>query len=755
MGTVNLEKSSESNKKFVVEIDNNTTNTEFSNMKSLTPNKSIRFEESIKNLNNIDKEIYTKQSNLNDVIYKKVKDLRSNLPPQCDYNVKFLGVTLVDGASLAQSTENYKNSLNKDTVIKNNDNKSLSMVMNNILHKNIDINDSYNAPVTISSKLKVDDNSIKNTDLCPINNCVCCKGMTNDLEVNTFQLLQEHFSNKLRDFQSTCCKSTCIKPNDEQMLLSSMFDKVKTVISENIKTIICKCPHETQLDNSWNRAYSLLQEYLKMKMKRAQCFCDISIPTKDKFNDNLHQQMLTNICNLIENDFNRIKRLCKCNDGNASNYMIFSPENATCLVENVIKDETIKETLIQNLGAINSIITDSQNETHDDISKCDVGAQLSIQYFTKNKSCNGIANESVDTQTMYNVDQSYFMLNECECSHKKNLTVSRNEVLVSCCQNLTKCNTNEVFTNTIFNRPSRPISIENNEILNIINGTEKKKIEENEIEDASVNKDNIYNNEIKGSLSKVYVDTNLPYIGCTLHCSCANGFGGSVCRKGFVDDNNEQLKSLYDSFLKKKATNENYYKKIIEETYTSPPQLTTINVNDQIEVSSKIEQEIKSKSDNLSFSCETADVDECEDLVLKNSANITLLKESAIMNTEDKYDITSISPNKSIQETSNKHDVAVINTHSSINCNASGSGNAILFPIKTVSKTKLSESVFGSIDFNDADAVGSDNCECKKVPLCHVKMLVENIENTLLHKKCTCNFSPKICPIHSYEQETI
>ncbi|KAJ8734038.1 hypothetical protein PYW07_014589 [Mythimna separata] len=44
----------------------------------------------------------------------------------------------------------------------------------------------------------------------------------------------------------------------------------------------------------------------------------------------------------------------------------------------------------------------------------------------------------------------------------------------------------------------------------------------------------------------------------------------------------------------------------------------------------------------------------------------------------------------------------------------------------------------------------SECCVCDKVPICHVKMLVEHIEKNLVECKCTCDsLISKVCPIHA------
>ncbi|XP_059049333.1 ATP-binding cassette sub-family C member 4-like [Achroia grisella] len=162
----------------------------------------------------------------------------------------------------------------------------------------------------------IDSQSFKGTIVDKHEMCVCCNknnfDESRDLELNTFHLLKEHLKDRLEEFRQSACKSSCISSDEQEKIFSTIFQRVKQVISDSTNNIICKCAEDeyssSSSQGSWNRAYILLQEYLNTKIKRVQCFC-VPLQANEK---SVLPNVLDRICNLIENDFDRVKKLCKC-----------------------------------------------------------------------------------------------------------------------------------------------------------------------------------------------------------------------------------------------------------------------------------------------------------------------------------------------------------------------------------------------------------------------------------------------------------
>ncbi|KAF9419223.1 hypothetical protein HW555_004150 [Spodoptera exigua] len=90
--------------------------------------------------------------------------------------------------------------------------------------------------------------------------CVCCNNIYNlddskDLEVNAFHLLEDHLKGKLEEFKSFTCKSSCIPPEEEQKLFSAILQRVKQDILVSPKefpekdTNIDQIMHDKEIQN--------------------------------------------------------------------------------------------------------------------------------------------------------------------------------------------------------------------------------------------------------------------------------------------------------------------------------------------------------------------------------------------------------------------------------------------------------------------------------------------------------------------------
>nr|UAX26432.1 ATP-binding cassette C subfamily [Galleria mellonella] len=232
--------------------------------------------------------------------------------------------------------------------------------------------------------------------------CVCCNDNkfdnSRDLEVNTFHLLEEHLKNRLEEFRQSSCKSSCISLDEQEKIFSTIFQRVKQIISDSSNKIICKCLDEEPSLGSWNRAYCLLQEYLKTKIKRVGCCC-VSFQNEEKF----VPDVLDQVCHLIENDFERLKSLCKCkNTVNKSeeNYLMTQNE----LPERDINNDSYNHyPLSKNLDT--SSIVD-QNYNTNKLSKLNspiilaqnISAQVPSNLEMKTKSCDAMERKNKNVQ---------------------------------------------------------------------------------------------------------------------------------------------------------------------------------------------------------------------------------------------------------------------------------------------------------------------------------------------------------------------
>ncbi|CAB3237242.1 unnamed protein product [Arctia plantaginis] len=289
------------------------------------------------------------------------------VPNNLDYYVKFLGVTLVD--TMSKNTKNaVTNSHDKSSLCKeiyNNSHKDASQsdrpksatpqseksksetskssrdtnkyAMGNIVTdtskklkkceckakfdelKKIIIgifNDQIKRKNTNHLDIALDSQSLS-CQVDTLSSCVCCNkkqvDCTKDLEVNTFDLLEAHLKEKIKEFKISSCQSSCISAEEEEKIFHTILKRVKQVISD--------CANELRYNESgglldtskgsWQRAYGLLQEYLKMKIKRAQC-----LPLINEDKDVILSDILEKVCGLIESDFEKLKDMCKCEKNN-------------------------------------------------------------------------------------------------------------------------------------------------------------------------------------------------------------------------------------------------------------------------------------------------------------------------------------------------------------------------------------------------------------------------------------------------------
>ncbi|XP_052753897.1 ATP-binding cassette sub-family C member 4-like [Galleria mellonella] len=362
----------------------------------------------------------------------KMKDL---FPSNSQYyNIKFLGVTLANTNSQCilhdEYTLNVKNNKNilknnetMNEVCYNNKDQSIKEEYRNI---NVDQRDEHLLACNCNIKFNefkyftgeklskqrvnfyenekaVESQSFNDNVIIDKHEmCVCCNDNkfdnSRDLEVNTFHLLEEHLKNRLEEFRQSSCKSSCISLDEQEKIFSTIFQRVKQIISDSSNKIICKCLDEEPSLGSWNRAYCLLQEYLKTKIKRVGCCC-VSFQNEEKF----VPDVLDQVCHLIENDFERLKSLCKCkNTVNKSeeNYLMTQNE----LPERDINNDSYNHyPLSKNLDT--SSIVD-QNYNTNKLSKLNspiilaqnISAQVPSNLEMKTKSCDAMERKNKNVQ---------------------------------------------------------------------------------------------------------------------------------------------------------------------------------------------------------------------------------------------------------------------------------------------------------------------------------------------------------------------
>ncbi|CAG5018103.1 unnamed protein product [Parnassius apollo] len=234
--------------------------------------------------------------------------------PDSHYNVKFLGVTLNNDTSNRTSCDITNNLLSNKNCLKA-ENTQINNV--NLYNENkTKLNyDSYNNFKELNNvTYDIYNRSIKSFD--NNNECTCCnkndEDESNDLEINTFELLIEYFKKKLEDIKLSTSISANL-PLKEDILYSDILKRIKEIILEKSTEITCKCLKDSQIDKSeisWRRACGLLQEYLRSKIKKIKCSCSINVKNSDK----VVHEILENICELIEYDFRQLKKIYNHNN---------------------------------------------------------------------------------------------------------------------------------------------------------------------------------------------------------------------------------------------------------------------------------------------------------------------------------------------------------------------------------------------------------------------------------------------------------
>ncbi|XP_047523313.1 uncharacterized protein LOC125061763 isoform X1 [Pieris napi] len=646
MGAVNLDKSDENVCKCIPDnVTNTSDNSPLRKFKCISANLCACKEVDKEKPHEKKSQIYT--VNVTDQTYEssikeagiqkdsfidkivKDSDLFSN---DCEYDIKFLGATLTD----YRNTHHEMKSRNEPVP----DTKNLNRTSNKDKFSRTDTYDNlrrlFDSDIIKCDKVERADSVSKPTK----ESCICCNDteQQEDLECNTFNLLEDYLRDRLNQFK-TSCKSSCIQPKDEEKLYSTVLNKVKDFISINTDKVSCKCLKACEGDDRWTRVYGLLQEYLNMKIQRVQCTC----PQREE--PSALPNVLDEVTNLINNDFKKLKDLCVCERKRPDD------EPATKASVRFSEKETVQ--------------TPDKKEMSSFTTNVDV----------LNTSCSPIP--SIDNR----------------------VNVETVEKVTSCKLNnlyVTDCKCRNAFTEPCF------LGVAVNE--------------ETEIPSLS-------NVDMKSSTTSKGVYSNIelkqPYIGYTLNCSCDN-YLGCVCTKSLVQTNDNKINLLWNSFSK-------VYPEKLSYIMRAVPLIKSEHNSFGKEFLSYTTQDLKDDEyfDITESECQTQTSIGGE-IALKKSADV-IDKSNNDTNTEVKGNESS-SSHQSFVTVPNDEDILT---------NKNTLYNSLFLPVDNL----------GSIKSDSSSK--SNGCECNMVPICHIKLLVENIEYNLKNSNCICDaMSSQVCPIH-------
>ncbi|XP_063833036.1 uncharacterized protein LOC135082195 [Ostrinia nubilalis] len=558
----------------------------------------------------------------------------------------------------------------------------------------------------------LDTQSLKDTT--EKDSCVCCNvakiDESKELELNAFHLLETHLREKLEEFKLSNCKSCCIPPKEEEKLFSAILQRVKQIITDSTSVIACKCAPKIPAEGSWHRAYMLLQEYLKIKIKRVQCLCLSTEDDKQAVLPNVMEK----VCTLIDNDFQRLKAICKCRiktDGLDQSPNTECPEKDNC---RTLEDQIDTAADLQNTEKINKEVSNRSLILTQNISSQSPNIEM------ETKSC--------DIIEMFNENNGPHKTNTCCGVTKFNNCFCVESSRVG--KSYVEFGTQEVLVNQCINVLQ--------EVKEVSLPTDLKTVQYSDQEKRHV----ISNNELHSVLSpeldkKPDVRKSTPYIGYTVDCSCNGVLGTCTCTKSIISGKNDNINSIWNTLTSNKLRYSD-----ISYIMDAVPYKGLNEVNDLKNTHHPIIPQPITK-----LTCDTkVSAQDCEGVILKDSKmklNKTFLSTTTSgtdvsfgqdLNSEEPIDWCDCS-------SSMKQKTQKIN-----NISDNTGVDSLYYPLRNVMNQDKNESLVKS------DPVGSlsSNCDCNMVPMCHVKMLVENIENKLMHSKCTCDsLCSKICPVHS------
>lgn len=605
-------------------------------------------------------------------------------PNDCDYFVKFLGVTLANMNSLNKTKQNRDDhtlKISSDGSNKNAENIMKDLHGNNkyIKSSNCEKNESSNKSLNINEDV-----------------CVCCnlKENSNDLEVNTFNLLEEYIREKLGGFLHSSCKSSCIPPEEENKLFGTILKKVRDVISESTKGLNCKCNKESTHEGSWSRAYGMLQEYLKVKIKRVQCSCI----TSERNIESILPSILSKVCDLIENDFQRLKEKCKCDN------------------EQKIPKGDLKVTLLntEDNNHNKGKATGSENYT------INTKTAQKASCVHLDKSCEVLENVLMNLTTSEKNVSCEFKIHGADCNCKNKFTESsdlENSIIVNQCTEL-------ISTLAINNVQDKLSKYDEKDMVTSSDVNKYLPQDENNEE----NKEYIDCDE-----SLLGLKEEIPYIGCTFS------------RKSLVQNEKYKIDNVWKSLMNKIATRKCSY--IMHKAFTNEKSENNLN---------NIRNNCESCSSDPEMNCNRNKIYDIEVSTLGDFDEDVVLKYSNDNCNNEKNGIAMYNDTSVGTKNTNNDNASRIHDSGSPLDNYQSDGydkrflyDSLHLPAATNNYVEpvVSENATGIYDKSNLE---NEKCNCKMVPICHVKMLVNNIEKKLIEAKCTCDsLNSQVCPVHS------
>lgn len=693
-----------------------------------------------------------------------INDKSELCPCDSDYRVKFLGVTLANATSNDNGPKKYNdNNYNRDnskdplyekdktdhisntrqsrTLSESNEYAKLNSfgVTSNQLPTcqcNVDF-DAFknffdNSLQFGDHKINIDENidtqSLSKENDSEQDPCVCCKTKNdkkelNDLEANTFQLLEQHLKEKLHEFKLHC-QSSCISPEEENALFSTIAHKVKQIVSQNTSKIGCKCSDESKSEGSWNRAFSLLQEYLKAKIKRVQCLC------KKENDQNILPDMTVQIRDLINNDFEQLKNNCKCkvqeveqNSNNQSQFIDQFPE----------KDTVSK----RNVGFTYSPEIQIYN-----IPKQSISSQVTNVLKMDSKSCEALKNDIHDNTrtvgTRKSATAAYAMCTESKCCQCRELTSFENNQLSQSKEMFHSPDTTNVGENNI-----KSVTVNKEE-----SGSTGHNVKELELNKYIVDEKN---EALLHDLTNHdgHTEVTLPYIGYTVDCSCAYNMGHCVCSKSIFQGNNNEISDFWKS-LENNNLNKANVSYILDTAYEKKHSQTNF-----IEVAEDSYVRNMPKT-NCTPTCKSSASADQHCLPTCNATVNSSMHDDGIVliDSNDKCH----SPNKNNTTNTAEDDLASFGTDYTTDdltewyeCGSQHADERTSKSVHFPTGHHLKRTKSDSSPTNNTEKLFKkfSDCACNMVPICHVKMLMENIENKLVNSECTCDsLCSKVCPVH-------
>lgn len=845
-----------------------------------------------------------------------------------DYYINFLGVTLVD--TMSKNTENAvtnsqdKSSLRKDIYKKSHKDASQSNRLKNASHSDKSKSDTSkssgdtnknnveNKVTDISNKLKKCECKAKFDELkkilieifndqikrkksklqdialdsqslsCQVDtlsSCACCNkkqvDCSKDLEVNTFDLLETHLKEKIKEFKISSCQSSCISAEEEEKIFHTILKRVKQVISD--------CANELKYNESgglldpskgsWQRAYGLLQEYLKMKIKRAQC---LPIVNEDK-NDML-SDILEKVCGLIESDFQKLKDLCKCEKSTKlltkiknlkslpesyeempekvvplkENDMIINDmimtvesfskqcstkptvltkqissqvcfhvemENKSCDARSDLKMDTKScEAFCKNIPTGNLVSTQYDTDTF----KHSISSQVPVDLGISTKSCSVIFQNDENISEANLTDSMFISPQRHACSQLKreldmetkscdvmitgdkivkivsrlnlpnsvnqlqhistqappnlgmqnkycNTMVDKHEItIIESSETLPldtqSCNTNEIYSDTnifpteispkiIYNTCNCNYSLKkdhknlntktvlysihanlqhfNEQIIDkgVINILRKIKSLPN-LQDIESTK-HIFNlNRTKHEASTCKPVNIISHNRSTVDCICENNFNSCTGMKSRIIESNYKKSNYWGEFL---THTENQKETSDIVFYETKPKLE--NIFTPIRSKQMLEKIQYSANNCANYSNKVTDSS------VTGPINLPICPQPAESQTRS---ITIKLSNSSLYY----EPVEEFIPFESRTIELMAGHKITATPYDPIIEENYSRKIETASDTSNYIRETESKCKCDKVPLCHVKMLVDNIEHNLIESRCTCDTVYKICPVH-------